>query len=68
MSIYKYTFVVQCKEFLNHAEEKIVATCRIENDKGKFMDLLNSFKNNPEIMKFIDIDDIDLELAPYKGK
>jgi hypothetical protein len=60
MSGYQYTFVVQCKELLNHAQSKVISTCRIENDNGVFMAALESLNRSANAMKSIPLDDIDL--------
>jgi len=66
---FKYTFVVQCKELINHAMTRIVATARIEGaNNGEFMRALENLKCDPEIIKQIYIGDIDLETAPIMEK
>lgn len=61
---YQYIVVTQCRGLINHAESEVIMTCRIENDNGKSMEFLESFNANPEIMKQIDIGDMDLFNAP----
>lgn len=61
---YQYTFIVQCKELINHAQSRVVATMKIENDDGAFMKALDGLNKNPKCFKQIYIGDIDLEQAP----
>lgn len=62
---YQYTFVIQCRGLINHAKSEIVMTCRIEDKTGKCMEFLSSLNKDPNIMKAIDIGNVDLLNAPY---
>jgi hypothetical protein len=57
---YQYTFVIQCKELSNHAESRILATMRVQDKCGEFMEALKNLNCNPDFLKQIYIGEIDL--------
>lgn len=64
---FQYTFVVQCKELINHAMSRVIATVRIEpKNNGDFMRALENLKCDPDCIKQIYIGDVevDFSLAP----
>lgn len=61
MPCFEYTFLVQCREYVNHAHSRIIATVRIENDVSGFMKALEDLNKNKEFIKDIDVGEINFE-------